>query len=171
MATRKTPARKPAPNVAPKPATRSRTATPRAKAAPAKAAPAARIPTESSEAPARAAPPAGVAPTAPAPVAKPAADKAAAKPKKSGKKDQKSKGDDQPGGKNKLVRDSFTMPATDYALIGALKARTLASGTSVKKSELLRAGLNALAAMSPAQLIGLIASMPHVKTGRPGKKK
>ena len=74
-------------------------------------------------------------------------------------------------GKQKLVRDSFTMPAPDYALIGVLKARTLASGAAVKKSELLRAGLVALAAMPPGHLIDLISAMPPVKTGRPGKKK
>lgn len=74
-------------------------------------------------------------------------------------------------GKKKMVRDSFTMPAPDYALIGVLKARSLASGSAVKKSELLRAGLVALAAMSAGQLIDLISAMPQVKTGRPGKKK
>lgn len=94
------------------------------------------------------------------------------KDKKGKKKDKKvNEGDNAAGSKQKMVRDSFTMPAPDYALIGVLKARTLASGTSVKKSELLRAGLVALAALSAAQLIDLIAGMPQVKTGRPGKKK
>jgi hypothetical protein len=93
------------------------------------------------------------------------------KVKKSGKKDKKMIEGNASAGKKKMVRDSFTMPDADYALIGVLKARTLASGTSVKKSELLRAGLVALAAMPPANLIGLVSAMPAVKTGRPGKKK
>ena len=46
--------------------------------------------------------------------------------------------------KPKLVRDSFTIPKNEYAAIDALKARAIALGTSVKKSELLRAGLMAL---------------------------
>lgn len=93
------------------------------------------------------------------------------KQKKGKKKDKKMNDGDNAAGKKKMVRDSFTMPAPDYALIGVLKARTLASGSAVKKSELLRAGLVALAAMSPGQLIDLISAMPQVKTGRPGKKK
>lgn len=93
------------------------------------------------------------------------------KAKKNKKKDKKVDGSNSLAGKKKMVRDSFTMPSPDYALIGVLKARTLASGAAVKKSELLRAGLVALAAMQPAQLIDLISAMPEVKTGRPGKKK
>ena len=93
------------------------------------------------------------------------------KVKKGRKKEKKANEGDNAAGKKKMVRDSFTMPAPDYALIGVLKARTLASGTSVKKSELLRAGLVALSALSSAQLIELVAAMPEIKTGRPGKKK
>jgi len=114
------------------------------------------------------APKAPVPPRAPQPEPVRAKD---GKEKKSKKKDKKMNESDNEAGKKSLVRDSFTMPAADYALIGVLKARTLASGTSVKKSELLRAGLVALAAMPSAQLIDLIAKMPEVKTGRPGKKK
>ena len=87
------------------------------------------------------------------------------------KKEKKVHDGDSGGKRKKMVRDSFTMPTADYALIGVLKSRTLAAGTAVKKSELLRGGLVALAAMSPAQLIDLISAMPAVKTGRPGKKK
>jgi hypothetical protein len=93
------------------------------------------------------------------------------KDRKSKKRDKKMNDGDNAAGKKKMVRDSFTMPGPDYALIGVLKARTLASGAAVKKSELLRAGLVALAAMPAAQLINLISAMPEVKTGRPGKKK
>lgn len=93
------------------------------------------------------------------------------KKEKSAKKDRKMNATGNDTSKKKMVRDSFTMPAPDYALIGVLKARTLSSGTAVKKSELLRAGLIALAAMSPAHLIDLVSAMPTVKTGRPGKKK
>ena len=41
--------------------------------------------------------------------------------------------------KPKLVRDSFTIPKTEYAAIDELKTRAIGLGTSVKKSELLRA--------------------------------
>jgi hypothetical protein len=46
----------------------------------------------------------------------------------------------------KLVRDSFTMPADDFALVGVMKARALQAQRPAKKSELLRAGLHALSA-------------------------
>jgi hypothetical protein len=40
----------------------------------------------------------------------------------------------------------------------------------VKKSELLRAGLQALAALAPANLLATIGSLENVKTGRPVKE-
>ena len=49
----------------------------------------------------------------------------------------------------KLVRDSFTMPADDFALVAVLKGRALQVQRPAKKSELLRAGLQALSALSP----------------------
>ena len=69
--------------------------------------------------------------------------------------------------KSKLVRDSFTIPKQEYAAIDALKARALAQGVAIKKSELLRAGLMALNAMSDAKLKAALAQVPTLKTGRP----
>ena len=69
--------------------------------------------------------------------------------------------------KSKLVRDSFTIPKQEYAAIDGLKARALAQGVAIKKSELLRAGLMALNAMSDAKLKAALAQVPTLKTGRP----
>ncbi len=69
--------------------------------------------------------------------------------------------------KPKLVRDSFTIPKAEYAAIEALKSRAIAMGTSVKKSELLRAGLMALMAMSDAGFKAAVAAVPTLKPGRP----
>ncbi len=72
----------------------------------------------------------------------------------------------------KVIRDSFTMPRADYALIGALKKRCLALGVARKKSELLRAGLAALQQMPDDRLTAAVTAVHSVKTGRPpGKKK
>jgi hypothetical protein len=71
--------------------------------------------------------------------------------------------------KEKLVRDSFTMPRVDFALIGQLKERGMGFKREIRKSELLRAGLQALAAMSDADLRALLDKLPKVKTGRPHK--
>jgi hypothetical protein len=67
----------------------------------------------------------------------------------------------------KLVRDSFTMPKAEYAAIDLLKARALGLGRHAKKSEILRAGLRALLAMSDRSLTGALNAVPTLKTGRP----
>lgn len=69
--------------------------------------------------------------------------------------------------KPKLVRDSFTIPKTEYAAIDELKTRAIGLGTSVKKSELLRAGLMALVAMSDGAFKAAVAAVPTLKPGRP----
>ncbi len=69
--------------------------------------------------------------------------------------------------KPKLVRDSFTIPKPEYEAIAALKLRAATLGQTPKKSELLRAGLKALAAMGDAALVQCLKAVPSVKTGRP----
>ncbi len=71
--------------------------------------------------------------------------------------------------KSKLVRDSFTMPAAEFALIAQLKARALGFQRETKKSELLRAGLQALAVLSDAQLKKALSALLPLKAGRPKK--
>lgn len=71
--------------------------------------------------------------------------------------------------KPKLVRDSFTIPEDDYALFTSLKQRALATGTEVKKSEVLRAGLSLLAKLDDAELVKAIGLVERIKTGRPKK--
>jgi len=70
----------------------------------------------------------------------------------------------------KVMRDGFTMPADDYALIAQLQATGLAAGLAVSKSEALRAGLHALQAMSPDDLHQVFAALEKVKPGRPPKQ-
>jgi hypothetical protein len=71
--------------------------------------------------------------------------------------------------KEKLVRDSFTMPRSDFELIAVLKERALSFKRPTKKSELLRAGLQALAALNPKQLQVALDRLPLLKSGRPKK--
>lgn len=73
--------------------------------------------------------------------------------------------------KTKLVRDSFTIPKNEYEVIDNLKKRAVTAGQTVKKSELLRAGIKALAAMSDSQLKAALSQVPPIKTGRPKKAK
>lgn len=69
--------------------------------------------------------------------------------------------------KPKLVRDSFTIPKDEYAVIEALKLRAVGLSHPAKKSEILRAGLKALAGLSDAALRNALKAVPAIKTGRP----
>ena len=71
--------------------------------------------------------------------------------------------------KPKMVRDSFTMPKAEFAVLDVLKARAANLKTPTKKTELLRAGIKALAAMSDAAFLAAIGAVPSLKTGRPSK--
>ncbi|MEY4435425.1 MAG: hypothetical protein RLY41_97 [Pseudomonadota bacterium] len=73
--------------------------------------------------------------------------------------------------KPKLVRDSFTIPKDEYVVIDALKTRAGKLGQAIKKSELLRAGIKALAAMSDIQFKAALSNVPTIKTGRPKNPK
>jgi hypothetical protein len=122
-------------------------------------------------------------PTSTKPATKPVATKAvsipvAAKPpsstakppKKIIKKDNKVDDKKPKSDKVKMERDSFTMPKDEYAQIALLKARLTSMGQPAKKSELLRAGIKLLAAMSDNTLKTTLAKIPVIKTGRPNKK-
>jgi hypothetical protein len=104
-----------------------------------------------------------VATTKPAPkkplakaVAKPAVKVAPAKPVKLKKP--------------KMIRDSFTFPKAEYAVLDGLKMRAAKLGSPAKKTELLRAGIKAIAAMQDAAFVAALKSVPNLKTGRPAKQ-
>jgi hypothetical protein len=67
----------------------------------------------------------------------------------------------------KLVRDSFTMPEADFALLATLKITALGARRAAKKSELLRAGLQLLATLDAESLVAALNRLETVKTGRP----
>ena len=70
----------------------------------------------------------------------------------------------------KLVRDSFTMPRDEFELIAKLKARAVDFKRPAKKSELLRAGLQVLAALPDKQLLDALEALRPLKAGRPKNK-
>jgi len=140
------------------PATRA----PAAKAASAKtAAPAAKPKVQRTRvAPARAAAPKAAPHPRPSPAAPHTSPSVAAEKADKASKDDKSR-------KPKLVRDSFTIPKIEYAVLDALKARAAKAGAPHKKSELLRAGIKLLATLDDAALVAAMLSVPAIKTGRP----
>ena len=69
--------------------------------------------------------------------------------------------------KPKLVRDSFTIPKDEYQVLDDLKTRALGLEVHVRKSELLRAGIQTLNAMTDRAFLKAIGAVPTLKTGRP----
>jgi len=103
------------------------------------------------------------APVAPATLAK-VAPKRSAKPVAMPKTEKPAKVK-----KPKLVRDSFTIPKAEYTVLDDLKQRAGKLAHAVKKSELLRAGIKALAAMPDGAFLAALKAVPAIKTGRPNK--
>jgi hypothetical protein len=73
--------------------------------------------------------------------------------------------------KIKLVRDSYTMPEAEYAVLGELKKACLKDGIEVKKSELLRVGVALLKRLDAAGVREVLDALPALKAGRPKKTK
>ena len=73
--------------------------------------------------------------------------------------------------KAKLVRDSFTMPEAEYAVLSHVKKACLSAGIEAKKSQLLRVGLLLLSKTDVSSLKTLIANLEPLKAGRPKKDK
>ncbi|MBD1895538.1 hypothetical protein H6F50_18810 [Coleofasciculus sp. FACHB-712] len=72
--------------------------------------------------------------------------------------------------KERVIRDSFTLPCEDYELISAIRQRCLNSAVNVAKSEVIRAGLHALNDLPDEALLKVIESLTKIKTGRPAKR-
>lgn len=105
---------------------------------------------------------------APRPAAKAAKPDAKVKARAAAPKAAKPGKADKPR-KPKLVRDSFTIPKLEYAVIEVLKERAARLGRPAKKSEVLRAGVMALQAMSDNAFLASVQAVPAIKTGRPAK--
>lgn len=71
--------------------------------------------------------------------------------------------------KMKLVRDSIAIPKDEYSVLADLKLRAAKLACEAKKTEIIRAGIKALAAMSDKEFLAVVRSVPNLKTGRPVK--
>lgn len=76
----------------------------------------------------------------------------------------------EPLKKDKLIRDSFTLPREDFELIAMLKDRALDFKRPTKKSELLRAGLQVLAGLDQTAFQSALEALRPLKAGRPKNK-
>ena len=71
----------------------------------------------------------------------------------------------------KLIRDTFSMPDSDYQLIAEIMERTPAMATRTTKSEIVRAGIKVLYNMDDSHLQEVLTQVERLKTGRPTKRK
>ncbi len=71
--------------------------------------------------------------------------------------------------KIKQVRDSFTMPETEYVVLGQVKKTCLKAGFEIKKSDLLRIGVSLIKNLETTKLKTLLAGLTPLKVGRPKK--
>jgi hypothetical protein len=85
---------------------------------------------------------------------------------------EKKKDKDRPKAKKqKLVRDSFTMPEAEYEALAEMKKTCIKAGVAVKKSELLRVAVSLLRKMDVAEIQQALGTLTPVKAGRPSKQK
>ena len=91
-------------------------------------------------------------------------------------------GDSQPASRNEatpyaeppaptVIRDTFSLPPTDYALLEQLRARAIGLGQVINKSEFVRAGLRALIDMPESEFHQAIVKIEKINLRRPKPKK
>jgi hypothetical protein len=69
--------------------------------------------------------------------------------------------------REKIIRDGFSMPAGDHALIAAIQRTAMQAGFHMTKSEIFRAALRVLSTLSAEDLQSVYSSLERVKPGRP----
>jgi hypothetical protein len=65
----------------------------------------------------------------------------------------------------RVVKDSFTFPPAEHALLEGLAAKALRSGRRLGKSAILRAGLKLLAGLDDADFAAAIAGIEEIRRG------
>lgn len=69
----------------------------------------------------------------------------------------------------KIIRRKFSIPESEYQAISLLKQRSAKLLRPAKKSEIVRAGLKALQAMSDRSLARLLGSIPELQPEKSAK--
>jgi hypothetical protein len=67
----------------------------------------------------------------------------------------------------KVIRDTFTIPQSDYHLLEKCRDRGLNHKYVINKSEIIRAGLLLLDSLSDNKFLEAIGNVKKIKTGRP----
>lgn len=64
------------------------------------------------------------------------------------------------------IRDTFSMPESDHALIAVVIGRMLKSGRATTKSEVVRAGLHVLNGLENGELLKILSNLEKLVPGR-----
>lgn len=72
--------------------------------------------------------------------------------------------------KQKVIRDTFSLPVDDYELIALIQQRCLRSALNVTKGEIIRAGLKVLHALPDEKLVQALENVEKLKPGKRKKK-
>ena len=74
------------------------------------------------------------------------------------------------GARKRVIRDNFSMPEEDYAIIEEIRQRLIREHSIVKnKSEVLRAGLKLLQKLDSETLLEAAEDVKSLKPGRPAQ--
>lgn len=65
-----------------------------------------------------------------------------------------------------VIRDTFSMPKSDHALIMEIVGKALRSGHVATKSEVIRAGLHVLIRLETSELINIFNGLEKLVPGR-----
>lgn len=71
--------------------------------------------------------------------------------------------------REKLIRDSFTIPESEYVVLSTVKKACLNASIEVRKSDLLRIAIGQLSLMSMPKLTSALNGLTKIQTGRPKK--
>lgn len=69
--------------------------------------------------------------------------------------------------KRGIIRDGYSMPPDDYAILGEIQLNLVQRGVAANKSQILRTVLHALKALPVNEQARLVESLAPIKTGRP----
>lgn len=73
----------------------------------------------------------------------------------------------EPKGESAIIRETFSLPPDESRRIDGLRMRAAQAGVMLNRSEVVRAGIAALAMLNDAQFSSVTNDVPKLKTGRP----
>ena len=72
-----------------------------------------------------------------------------------------------PKGESVIIRETFSLPPSESSRIDALRMRAAQAGVMLNRSEIVRAGIAALASLEDEAFAEIANNVPKLKTGRP----